>query len=279
MVMKAKKFIVLISNFFCNRTLRFSYMVKLGLTDCLPDKLFLSMKYRSVFLKKICFDNPIGFNEKLQFLKLYNRRPEYTLMVDKYKVREYITKTIGKQYLVPLLGVWNTSDEIDFEELPNQFVLKCNHNSGLGMCICNDKSKLNIKQVKKELENGMKQNYYLTGREWPYKDVSRKIIAEKFLESDSGGLTDYKIHCFNGVPKFVLVCCDRFAESGLTEDFYTIEWEHMSVKRPDIPNSVIPLPRPEKLDEMIKLAEILSKDIPFIRTDFYCVEGKIYFSE
>ena len=208
-----------------------------------------------------------------------DRKTEYITMVDKYKVRDYVKNTIGEDYLLPLIGVWNSPEEINFNKLPNQFVLKCNHNSGLGMCICTDKSMLNIKKVRKALKKGLKQDFYLTGREWPYKDVPHKIIAEKFLESDTGGLTDYKIHCFNGVPKFILVCRNRFAESGLTEDFYTMEWEHIPVKRPNIPNSNIPIARPEKLDEMIRLAEILSKDIPFIRTDFYYVEGKIYFSE
>ena len=172
-----------------------------------------------------------------------------------------------------------TNDEIDFEALPNQFAMKCNHNSGLGMCICKDKAKLNIPKVKKALRRGIKENYYLSGREWPYKDVPRKIIAEQFLQSDAGGLTDYKIHCFNGVPKFILVCRDRFAESGLTEDFYTPEWEHMDLKRPNVPNAVVPVPKPEKLDEMLMLAEKLSKGIPFIRIDFYLVQGRIYFSE
>lgn len=147
------------------------------------------------------------------------------------------------------------------------------------MCICTDKETLNIKQVKSRLRSGLKQNYYLTGREWPYKNVPRKIVAEKFLKSDANGLTDYKIHCFNGVPKFILVCRDRFTDSGLTEDFYSPEWTHMNIKRPKIPNASTPFPKPEKLNEMLMLAEKLSKNIPFIRIDFYFVEGKIYFSE
>ena len=245
----------------------------------IPDKLYLRLMYRLRMGKKLNLKNPKTFNEKLQWLKLYDRKPEYTIMVDKYKVREYISKKIGEQYLIPLIGVWNSPDEIDFNALPDQFAMKCNHNSGLGMCICTDKSKLDVKKVKKDLKRGLKQDYYLTGREWPYKDVPRKIVAEKFLKGDTGGLTDYKIHCFNGVPKFVLVCRDRFSESGLTEDFYTPEWELMPVKRPSIPNAKTPLPKPEKLDEMLALAAKLSENIPFLRVDFYYVEGKIYFSE
>ena len=247
--------------------------------NTMPDRDYLELLTAHSLAYKPNLDNPTHFNEKLQWLKLHDRKPEYTVMVDKYRVREYIAEKIGEQYLIPLLGVWDSPDEIDFGALPNQFAMKCNHNSGLGMCICSDKNSLNINKVKAELQKGLKQDYYLTGREWPYKDVPRKIIAEQFLKSDAGGLTDYKIHCFNGVPKFVLVCRDRFLESGLTEDFYTPEWEHMDVKRPKIPQATTPMPKPEKLDEMLTLAEKLSKDIPFIRIDFYFVASKIYFSE
>lgn len=258
---------------------RFNINTYVGLHKKVSDKDFLLKSYFIKFGRKLDLIYPETFNEKLQWLKLYDRKPEYTIMVDKYKVREYISKKIGSQYLIPLLGVWDDPDEIDFDALPGRFVLKCNHNSGLGMCICTDKTKLDVKKAKKDLKRGLKQDYYLTGREWPYKDVPRKIVAEKFLKGDTGGLTDYKIHCFNGVPKFVLVCRDRFSESGLTEDFYTPEWELMPVKRPSIPNAKTPLPKPEKLDEMLALAAKLSENIPFLRVDFYYVEGKIYFSE
>ncbi len=268
-----------IENLFMDREIRFNYIVKIGLTDMLSDQCFLRMKYARTFNQKLCIDQPVTFNEKLQWLKLYDRRPEYTLMVDKYKAREYITEKIGEQYLIPLIGVWDSPDEIDFAALPDQFAMKCNHNSGLGMCICTDKSKLDIAKVKKGLARGLKQDYYLTGREWPYKDVPRKIVAEQFLKSDAGGLTDYKLHCFNGVPKLILVCRDRFTQSGLTEDFYTPEWERMALKRPKVPNASVPLDKPEKLEELLVLATKLSRDIPFLRVDFYIVEGKIYFSE
>lgn len=262
-----------------NEKMRFSYMTKLGIFNYMSDEQYMKIKYRSCTGEKLDLENSKTFNEKLQWLKLNDRRPEYTVMVDKYKARDYIAKKIGAQYLIPLLGVWDDPNDIDFNTLPNRFVLKCNHNSGLGMCICKDKKQLNIPKVKKELRKGLKQDYYLTGREWPYKNVPRKIIAEQFLQSDAGGLTDYKIHCFNGVPKFILVCKDRFTESGLTEDFYTTEWEHMPVKRPNISNAVVPSAKPEMLDEMLMLAAKLSNDIPFLRVDFYIVDNKIYFSE
>ena len=268
-----------VKKYLFDKDYRFNWLDAKGFLNHLDDKTFLERKFRAQMGKELNLLNPITFNEKLQWLKLYDRRPEYTMLVDKYLVREYIAEKIGKQYLVPLIGIWDSPDEIDFNALPNQFVIKCNHNSGLGMYICSDKSQLNIKKVKKGLARGLKQDYYMTGREWPYKDIPRKILAEQFLKSDAGGLTDYKIHCFNGVPKFILVCRDRFMESGLTEDFYTTEWEHMAVKRPNIPNATVPTSKPEKLDEMLSLAKKLSKDIPFIRIDFYLVEGKIYFSE
>jgi hypothetical protein len=147
------------------------------------------------------------------------------------------------------------------------------------MCICADKSGLDVAKVKKELWRGLKQNYYLTGREWPYKDVPRKIIAEQFMKSDAGGLTDYKIHCFNGVPKVILVCKDRFAETGLTEDFFSAQWEHLDIRRPKHPNASQPIPQPEELSRMLHLAQILSRDIPFLRVDFYIIEHRICFSE
>ena len=277
--MKIPHWMLLFFRLISDGSIRFGYLTKLGLLDKVQDKKFLYEKYKSVHKRNLNLDNPSTFNEKLQWLKLYDRNPNYTVMVDKYKVREYIAEKIGVQYLIPLIGVWESPDEINFDSLPNQFVMKCNHNSGLGMCICTDKSKLDIKKVKKGLTHGLKQDYYLTGREWPYKDVPRKIVAEQFLKSDDGGLTDYKIHCFNGIPKFILVCRDRFAESGLTEDFYTTEWDLMPVKRPNIPNAKTPLTKPEKLDEMFALASKLSENIPFLRVDFYCIEEKIYFSE
>ncbi len=259
---------------------RFLILSELGLYDSLDSKEYLKKKYQAKMGHLLSLGYPKTFNEKLQWLKLYDHKQQYTLMSDKVLVKDYVSKKIGEQYVIPTLGVWDSAEDVDFEALPEKFVIKCNHNSGLGMYICKDKSQMDISQVKKGLAKGLWQNYYLTGREWPYKDIPRKILAEQYLEnSEAGGLTDYKIHCFNGVPRFVLVCKDRFAQSGLTEDFYTPDWEHMPVKRPNIPIASSPIPKPEKLEEMLHLAEKLSKDIPFVRVDFYFVEGQIYFSE
>ena len=263
-----------------NSRYRFLINDSLGLYNKLPDEKYLSKKYESKMGKALNLAEPKTFNEKLQWLKLHDRHPEYTRMVDKYLVREYIGDKLGEEYLIPLLGAWDSPDEIDFSALPNEFVLKCNHNSGLGMCICKDKSKLDVDKTKNELRKGLRQDYYLTGREWPYKNVKRKIIAEKFMtDSNCEELKDYKIHNFNGIPKFILVCRDRYKDTGLTEDFYSPEWEKLEIKRPGCPNAEYALEKPEMLEKMLEFSKILSKDIPFLRTDFYIINQKIYFGE
>lgn len=258
---------------------RFLINAGFGFYNHVPDDEYLEKKFKAAMGTELDLADPKTFNEKLQWLKLYDRKPEYTMMVDKLKVREYIKEKLGEEYLIPLLGSWDDPDEIDFDALPNQFVLKCNHNSGFGMCICKDKSKLDVKKVKAELKRGLKQNYYLTGREWPYKDVKPRIIAEQYLTCDGRDIDDYKVHNFNGVPKMVLVCRDRFKATGLTEDFYSDTWEHLDVKRPNHPNAEVRIECPEKLDKMLELSTKLAKGIPFVRTDFYVVDHKVYFGE
>ena len=248
------------------------------LLNWVPDQLFLRAAFRARFGRKLDLNNPKTFNEKLQWMKLYNRKPEYTMMVDKYLVRNYVREKIGEEYLIPLLGVWDDPDKIDFDKLPMQFVLKCNHNSGLGMCICKDKNNLDIEQVKKELRKGIEQDYYLTGREWPYKNVPRRIIAEKYMEDVSGELIDYKFMVFNGEVKCSFVGSNLYSSEGLHITFYDNEWNIMPLER-HYPRSTTPLPKPECFDEMKKLAAKLAKNMPFVRVDFYEVEGKVYFGE
>lgn len=245
----------------------------------LTDKAHVKMLYRTRTGKKLNLKDPVTFNEKLQWLKLNDRRDLYRICADKLRVRDYVAEKLGEEYLIPMLGSWEHADQIDFDQLPEQFVLKCNHNSGLGMCICKDKKKLDLPEVRKQLEIGLKQDYYYHGREWSYKDLPRRIVCEAFLSDGSGSLADYKIHVFNGKPRFILVCADRFDESGLTEDFYTPQWEHMDIRRPGIPNAKKPQPKPELLEKMLECAEKLSKDLPFVRADFYVCGGKIYFGE
>lgn len=273
------KTILCLKKYMTDDNYRFGINSKFKFYDSVTDEKYLERSFYHKLGKRLNLDIPQTFNEKLQWLKLYDRKPEYTVMVDKYKARDYISEKIGSQYLIPLLGVWDDPNDIDFSTLPDKFVLKCNQNSGLGMCICKDKSALNIKNIKKGLKRGLKQDYYLTGREWPYKDVPRKIIAEQFMKSDAGGLTDYKVHCFNGEPKIILVCKDRFTQTGLTEDFFTSSWEHLDIRRPTHPNSSTEIAKPEELPEMLVLAKQLSEGIPFLRVDFYIIEHKVYFSE
>lgn len=259
---------------------RFNYLSAKGVFNNMPDREYLEKIFKAVMGYPLNLDNPQTFNEKLQWLKLYDHKPEYTMMVDKYRVRDYIAEQLGEEYLIPLLGVWDDPDEIDFSQLPDQFVLKCNHNSGLGMCICKDKSKLNIEQVKKELRKGLAQDYYLTGREWPYKDVPRKIICEKYMiDHSQEELKDYKVHNFNGIPKVILVCSERFSETGLREDFYDTNWEKIDLKRPDHDSSYKAMDRPKELDKMLAFSEKLAEKHPFMRTDFYEVNGALYFGE
>ena len=244
----------------------------------IPDKLYLRMRYFMYTRKWLNLSNPKRFNEKLQWLKLYNRKPEYTVMVDKYLVREYIKEKIGEEYLIPLIGVWDAPEEIDFDALPDKFVIKCNHNSGEGMYICKDKSKMDVEKVKAGLKRGLEQNYYFCDREWPYKNVPRKIVAEQFLDDGSGkSLNDYKVFNFGGEPYIIQVDFDRF--EGHKKNLYTTDWElcDFSFNYPSHPE--IEIPKPETLDEMLRLSRILSEGTPYMRTDFYSVNGKLYFGE
>lgn len=258
--------------FIYNSNYRFKVKAKLGYYDKMDDVEFLNLYFKSSLDYDLNLFNPNTFNEKLQWLKLYDRKPEYITMVDKYKVREYISEKIGEEYLVPILGVWDNPDEIDYDSLPNQFVLKCNHNSG-GVFICNNKDEFNWIQVKKEIRKDLKKNYYFPYREWPYKNVPRKIICEEYLVDNPN---DYKFFCFNGKVEYILVCSDRF--DSIKETFFDRNWNVAPFKRPNIEIDD-KIKKPINFKKMIELSEFLSKDIPFLRVDFYEVDNKIYFGE
>ena len=267
--------------FIFDKRYRFVILANKGVYDNMQDEALLNRKYEAIFGKRLNLDNPQTFNEKLQWLKLYDRNPEYTIMVDKYKVRDYIKEKIGEEYLIPLIGVWDNPDDIDFDALPDKFVLKCNHNSGLGMCICKDKSKLNIENVKSELKKGLAQDYYLTGREWPYKNVPRKIIAEKYMTdtSDSSDFTDYKFFCFNGYVDCVMVCLER--SSGDTKFyFFDSNWnlKRLNTRGKNAPDGFT-ISKPSQMDKMFEIAAKLSKGLPFVRIDLYQSNDHIYFGE
>lgn len=245
----------------------------------LPDDLYLKIKYRLTMGRKLDLNNPETFNQKLQWLKLYDRKPEYTQMVDKYEVRKYIKEIIGEEYLIPLLGVYDSFEEIDFDNLPDEFVLKPNHTSG-NVFICKDKSKIDYKKLKKEVNRWLKREYYWLHREWPYKNVKPRIICEELIKTENGGFPyDYKFHCFNGEPDNVMVCIER--ESGNPKFyFFDNEWNLLRYNLAGInaPQGFT-LPKPKKMDEMFMLAKKLSSGFPFIRVDFFCENEKIYFGE
>ena len=244
----------------------------------LSDKTFLKIKYYANFKRKLNLNSPKTFNEKLQWLKLYDRKSIYSKMVDKYEVKEYVSSIIGKDYIIPTIGVYDRFEDIDFNILPNQFVIKCTHDSG-GLVICKDKSKLNIDETRKIINKYLKRKYYYIHREWPYKNVVPRIIIEKYMTDQNDELEDYKVHNFNGIPKVILVCRDRYSNNGLTEDFFDIKWNHLNIKRPLHNNSNHQIVKPDKLQEMLLLSKKLSNGIPFVRTDFYIINNKIYFGE
>ena len=250
-----------------------------SLLKLIPDSIYVRLKYRKAFGQWPDLKNPRTFNEKLTWLKLKDHNPLYTRMVDKYEAKRYVADIIGEEYIVPTYGIWDRAEDIDFDSLPDKFVLKATHDSGR-VIICRDKSTPDKKNAIREMRKSLRRNFYAVTREWPYKNVKPRIIAEKLLEvTDDGEIADYKVHDFNGVPKVILVCRDRFRETGLTEDFFDTEWKHLSVRRPGHPNAPVLEDKPAKLSKMLELSEKLSKGYPFMRTDFYCVDGKVYFGE
>ena len=250
-----------------------------GLLNWMPDKLYLQLCYRSAFQKKLDLNNPKTFNEKLQWIKLYDRNPQYCTMVDKVDVREYIARQLGEEYLIPVVGgPWNSPEEIDFDALPEQFVLKCSHGSGTNI-LCTDKAQLDIQKTKEKLAEWMKKSWFWYGREWPYKDLTPKIYAEAYMkDEETKELRDYKFFCFNGTVHYFKVDFDRFI--GHRANYFDRNRNLMpfgEVVCPPVYEKQIRIP--EEMDEMIVLAEKLAAGFPFLRIDFYVVNHKIYFGE
>lgn len=262
-----------------DKTYRELILMNHGFYKSMDDESFLKKKFKLIMGKELNLDKPCTFNEKLQWLKIHDHNPIYTDLVDKFEVKKYIANRLGNQYVIPNIGVWNTAEEIDFSKLPNQFVLKCTHNSGLGLCVCKDKSSINIDKVKKGLKRGLKENYYYPGREWPYKNIRPRIIAEEYLEDASGGLVDYKFFCFDGIVDNVMVCIDRHIGHP---KFYFFD-EHWNLLRLNISGKQasvdFTLPKPKCIDKMFEIASELSKGFPFVRVDLYECNGSIYFGE
>ena len=276
--MKLSKIINRAKIYLTNPAYRYYIDSRRGKYNSLEDAEYLKLRFHYAMGQELDLENPKTFNEKLQWLKLHNRKPIYTDMVDKYAAKQYVADLIGEEHIIPTLGVWDSFDEIDFDKLPDQFVLKCTHDSG-GLVICRDKSKLDIRAAKKKLKKSLKRDFYLLGREWPYKDVPRRIIAEKYMGSLDSSLTDYKFYCFNGKPLFLYVSSGLEKHSTARISYVTLDWKHAPYKRLDyLPHEELP-PKPSKLDEMIAYAELLSKNTAFLRVDLYQIDDEIYFSE
>ena len=267
--------------FLVDKNYRFVICDRYSMFDQMPDREYLERKFETYMGYKPNLDAPQTFNEKLQWLKLYDRKPLYTQLVDKYRVREYVKEKIGEQYLIPLLGGWDSPEEIDFDALPERFVLKCNHSSGANaLHICKDKSTLDVEAVKAKLLKGMKRNFYLHGREWPYKNVARKIIAEKYMEdAETSELRDYKFFCFDGVVKALFVATDRQKKGEEVKfDFFDPDYNRLDFRQGHENAPVLPA-KPKEFELMKKLARKLSIGIPHVRVDFYEVNGVVYFGE
>ena len=240
------------------------------------DKLYLSFMYWCRFHKRLNWKHPKTFNEKLQYLKLYKHRPFYSVMADKYAVKQFVAERIGEEYVVPCYGYWTNARDIDFDKLPKQFALKCNHNSGLGRCICKDKSALDLDLVRKEIQRGLDEDYYLPGRDKQYRDIPKKILAEKYLDDGTGTeLRDYKFMCFNGVPTY-MYCTNKGVK--IFENFYDMDFNPIGIDH-GFPRLQPELAKPAEFEVMKNLAGELSKGIPFVRVDFFIVNHHVYFSE
>lgn len=245
----------------------------------MSDRAYLKLLYRERMGKKFNLDNPQTFNEKLNWLKLNDRKDIYTTMVDKYEAKKYVADLIGEEYIIPTIGKWNHFDEIDFDKLPEQFVLKCTHDSG-GLSICKSKGSFNKEEAKNKINKSLKKNYYYASREWPYKNVKPRIIAEPYLENQKGkGLIDYKFFCFNGTPKFLYISEGLENHETASISFLDMEFKKARFKRKDYKEYEEIPKEPVNFEKMKELSKILSKGIAFLRVDFYEIEGRIYFSE
>ena len=241
-----------------------------------PDGLWLRMLFYTKVHKKLNLSHPKTFTDKLNWQKIHDRNPLYTKLVDKYEVKAYIKDLIGEQYVIPLYGVWNHFDDIDFDQLPEQFILKCTHDSGR-FAICKDKSSFDKQAVKERFEKSLHNNFFWWTREWAYKNVPPRIIAEKLMDEDgSGALTDYKFFCFNGEPRIMYISKDVAAHP--TTDFFDMDWNPLPFKIKDEHSDVLP-PKPPFFEDMRCLARKLSQGIPQVRVDFYYIKGQIYFGE
>ena len=255
-------------------------VINLPIFKNMSDQAYLKMRYKIDTGETLNLENPTKFNEKLQWLKLLDHNPQYTKMVDKFEVKEYMKELIGEDFIIPTLGVWDSFDEIDFNMLPNQFVLKSTHDSG-GVVICKDKANLDIENARKVINKSLKRNYFYSGREWPYKNVKPRIIAEKYMVDESGyELKDYKIFLFSGKAKYIQVDFDRFTDHH--RNFYSTDWEYVPFTTLYPTNPDRKIERPQCLSQLLHISEKIAKsldDPKFLRVDLYVINNSVYFGE
>lgn len=253
-------------------------IIRKGL-EFLPDKCFINLKYYYHFRRFPNLNNPKTYNEKLQWLKIHDRNPLYTKLVDKYEAKKYLVDAIGADYIIPTYGVWDSFDEINFDKLPNRFVLKTTHDCG-GVVICYDKSSFDISKARTFLNSHLKRNYFYEGREWPYKNVVPRIMAEKCIAiNQEYDLMDYKVFTFNGEPKVMFVAANRQSNTkDTTFDFFDVDFNPLKIKNGH-PNSDEPIKKPNNLHRMLEISKRISTEFPHMRVDFYEVDGKLYVGE
>jgi len=257
---------------------RFFNGIKRKYLNILPDKLFVNLFYREAYGYFPNLNNPKTFDEKLQWYKLYYRVPLMTTLTDKYEVRRYLEDKGFSGILNELYGVYNSVDKIDFSKLPERFVIKATHGSGMNI-ICKDKESLNWETSRRLMNKWLKRNWYHFGREWPYKNIRPRLICEKYLENkEFEELIDYKFYCYNNKPEMLFVCTGRFSAGGLKYSAYDMDWNRISVYK-GRPSSDIVMEKPDNLQAMITIASELCQGFPFIRVDLYSVKGKIVFGE
>lgn len=266
-------------NLLKNDKLNFIFALIQKIGQIFPDKLYLQLVFRCKMGYWLNLKNPKSFSEKIQWLKLYNRNSLYTMLVDKYAVKKWVAEKIGEEHIIPTLGVWKNVNDIDFDRLPNQFVLKTTNGGGGDVIICRDKSNFDKKKAITLLNRGLKRSLYRELREWQYKHIPPRIIAEKYMEDESGELRDYKFFCFDGVVKALFIASDRLNVNEDTKfDFFDRNFNHLPITNGH-PKAKIQPQKPKMYEEMISLAEKLSKGFPHVRVDLYEIDDKIYFGE
>lgn len=259
---------------------RFKVNAVHGMYNYMPDEEYIKRIFKATMGYELNLDNPQTYNEKLQWLKLYDRKSIYSKMVDKYEAKKYVAEIIGEEFIIPTLGLWNEFEDINFDMLPDQFVLKCTHDSG-GIVICKDKLKFNIKNAKEKINRSLRRNYYYKYREWPYKNIKPRIIAEAYLEGDRGSaINDYKLQCFDGKFDNIFVAEGRFTKKGIRYHYFDRDWKYLPYcLYDDVIIEDLQKLRPTCYEKMICISETLSMGLPELRVDLYEISGKVYFGE